>query len=144
MDMSFRIILKVPIPSSFSFPAEWRLHVYGEPSLITQLTQQFSKPKMFQGALSWHFCCFPDTTVQRSFFLTFTPAKNIALNFGTKTSINFLKCFWYIFGFAFRMGTRTCHPSPSLPSTTTESSKQSLCSYLVFSKQTSSQFMSFL
>ena len=94
--------------------------------------------------VSWHFCCFPDTTVQRSFFLTFTPAKNIALNFRTKTSINFLKCFWYIFGFAFRMGTTTCHPSPSLPSTTTESSKQSLCSYLVFSKQTSSQFISFL
>ena len=36
-----------------------------------------------------------------------------------------------------------CNPSSSLPSATTESSKQSQCSYLVFSIQTSSFFFTF-
>ena len=35
------------------------------------------------------------------------------------------------------------NPSPSLPSATRESSKQSQCSYLVFRKQNSSLFLSF-
>ena len=56
------------------------------------------------------------------------------------------------FGFAIKMGTRTlnksrlnfskCNPSPSLPFATTESSKQSQCSYLVLGKQTSLLFLS--
>ena len=42
-----------------------------------------------KGAPPRHLCCFLSKTIQKSFFLTFTRAKNIALEFRTKTSITF-------------------------------------------------------
>ena len=44
-----------------------------------------------KGALSLYFCCFPAKTIQKSLFLTFIRAENIALKFRTKTLINFLQ-----------------------------------------------------
>ena len=63
----------------------------------------------FKGALSRHFCYFPAKTRQKSFFLNFTRAEDIALKFRTKISINFCKKSnpWCIFGVALKMGTRT-------------------------------------
>ena len=53
--------------------------------------------------------------------------------------------FWFLLkdGYENFVNFAKCNPSPCLPSITTESSGQSQWSYLVFSKETSSQFSSF-
>ena len=127
-------------------------------SLFLFLRSHWAKTKAinnFKGALSQQFYCFPAKTIQKSFFLTFTRAKIIALKFRTKISINLLKeeksmvHFWLCLKNGLenfeqlRLKFSKCNPSPSLPPATTESSKKSQCSYLVYSKQTSSLFLSF-
>ena len=46
---------------------------------------------LFKGSLPWHFWCFLAKTMKNSFFPTLTQAKNVALKFRTKASINFLQ-----------------------------------------------------
>ena len=116
---------------------------------------QFGAKFCIKGALSWHFHYFSAKTIQKSFFLTLTRAKNIALKFRTKTSISFLQkeSSRVHFRFCLKDGSKNCkklrlnllkcYPSPSLPSATTEGSRQPQCSYLVFNKQTSSRLFKF-
>ena len=68
-----------------------------------------------KGALSRNFCCFPSKTFRRVIHGTFL----VCLRDGYK---NFEK---------LRLNFEKCNPSSSLPSTTTDSSKQSQWSYLV-------------
>ena len=101
---------------------------------------------LFKAALSRHFRSFLAKTIQKSFFLTFPRAKNIALKFRTNKSINFSQEEYSMVHLWFclkdgsfeksRLNFSKCIPSPSMSSATTRSSKQSLCSYLVFSNQT--------
>ena len=60
-----------------------------------------------KGALSQHFSLFPAKNLQKSFFLTFTRAENIALKVKTMNSISFF-CKksdpWHILGFAVKIG----------------------------------------
>ena len=96
-----------------------------------------------KGALPCLYCCFQ--TMQKSFFLTFTWAQNIALKFRTETSNNYLQedlsmvHFWFCLKEGLekfeelRQNFSRCNPPPSLPSATTENSKQSRCCYLSFS-----------
>lgn len=108
---------------------------------------------IIKGALSWHFCYFPVRTLQKSFFLIFTRAGNIALKFWTNTSINFLQGeqsmvqFWLCLEDGYenfeQLGLN--FSKLSLPPATIKSNKQSqwIRSYVVFSKQTSFLFLSF-
>ena len=92
-------------------------------------------------------------TIQKSFFLTFGRAKKIGMKLRTKTSSSFfarrrIHGTFFVLRDGYknfenlRLDFSKCNPSPSLASATTESSKQLQCSYLVFSTQTSSLFLS--
>ena len=109
-----------------------------------------------KGALSQHFFWFPAKNIQTSFFVTFyTWAKNTALKFRTKTSINFFQEELSLVHLWFCLKDRDNNfekiegkflkgnPSPSLPSTATESNKKSQYHYLVFIKQILSLVLSF-
>ena len=113
------------LPSS-GYSQQWTLDLRTGNIENTNQCKRHIRGDTIKGALSRHVCCVPTKAIQKSFFLTFTRAKNIAMEFRTKSSTK-KSTLWYKMVSArtlskLRLNISKCNPSLSLPSRTTESS----------------------